>query len=596
VRTTLLTCIFAALSLLGGKAASNPPFSIQQQEGGYWLTKPNGDRFFSLGVCVVNTGRSREDFSPTNPTYAAYQHYTSSNKWAQSTLKRLTSWKFTTIGGWGDYTTLQRCSTDVAFTPVLHVGAMAGAPWWDMWDTNVIAKMHRVAREQILPLRDDPRLLGYYTDNEIGWWNAALFKMTLEHAPTSGQRQRLIKLLRQMYRDDWTALLKDFECEGAQSFEELDRRGMLYLRPGSNGIHAYRRFLGLMAERYYSLVHEIVRTYDTRGLILGDRCQSLYYPEVVRVCAEHVDAASANLNSAWSDGTFPRFFLNTFHELAAKPVFISEFYMCAKHNRTGNKNDHGIFPTVITQKERADGFRNTVQALLRLPYVVGADWFQYYDEPADGRYDGENFNFGLVDIWDRPYTQLTKAASNLDLASLKTRPYSARPDASLGVPPAPRDPLDRFSPTVALKHWDRERGFVKPTSDLPLADLYICWDANAIYLGLYAQDIPENDYYKNKSVPEVDRAEWLISLESSQKPIRIRLGPGAQKVWDEPAPRVVQFSAYNSRDVAAVALPAKMFGRTRFKSGDSIYFSSTFFSHCRADHVDWNGRFTLRKL
>jgi len=30
-------------------------------------------------------------------------------------------------------------------------------------------RMDQVAREQILALRDDPRLIGYYSDNEIGW-------------------------------------------------------------------------------------------------------------------------------------------------------------------------------------------------------------------------------------------------------------------------------------------------------------------------------------------------------------------------------------------------------------------------------------------
>ena len=60
---------------------------------------------------------------------------------------------------------------------------------------------------------------------------------------------------------------------------------MLYLRPGSKGIRVYRRFLGLMAERYYSLVREIIRTYDPRGLVLGDRYQSFYYPEVARASA-----------------------------------------------------------------------------------------------------------------------------------------------------------------------------------------------------------------------------------------------------------------------------------------------------------------------
>src|SRR5947208_505043 len=31
----------------------NPPFSIQQQGDTAWLVRPNGERFFSLGVCCV---------------------------------------------------------------------------------------------------------------------------------------------------------------------------------------------------------------------------------------------------------------------------------------------------------------------------------------------------------------------------------------------------------------------------------------------------------------------------------------------------------------------------------------------------------------
>ncbi len=114
-------------------------------------------------------------------------------------------------------------------------------------------------------------------------------------------------LLRQTYGNDWSELLKDFETEGASSFEELDQRGMLYLRPGGNGIRTYRRFLGLLSERYYSLVREIIRKYDQRALILGDRYQSFYYPEVARACGPNVDAVSGNLNASWNDGSFTRF-------------------------------------------------------------------------------------------------------------------------------------------------------------------------------------------------------------------------------------------------------------------------------------------------
>ena len=196
---------FIAASLLApgfnSEATTNAPFSIQERNGNSWLAKPNGEKFFSLGVCVVNEGASPERLSKTNPGYAAFQHYQNSNLWAEAALKRLKAWKFTTVGGWSDYAALRQCrDVDVAFIPVLAMGMMAGAPWKDMWDTNVIARMHQIARDQILAIRDDPRLLGYYSDNEMGWWNATLFRMTLEQPPTSGQRQRLLQIQRAILR------------------------------------------------------------------------------------------------------------------------------------------------------------------------------------------------------------------------------------------------------------------------------------------------------------------------------------------------------------------------------------------------------------
>ena len=595
-RRILATLMLLALSVLRDFGATQPPFAIQRANGTSWLMTPRGDRFFSLGVCVVNQGSSQEEFNPTNPGYAAFQHYEDSNRWAAATAQRLASWKFTTIGGWSDYAALRDCgSSKLAFIPVLAVGMKCGAPWLDMWDTNVISRMHQIAREQILPLRDEPRLLGYYSDNEMGWWNSTLFRMTLEQPATSGQRQRLLQLLRENYHNDWQQLLKDFESDGASSFEELEQHGMLYLRAGSNGIRVYRRFLGLMAERYYSLVREIIRTYDRRGLILGDRYQSFYYPEVARAAKESVNAISSNLNAAWNDGTFPRFYLETLHQLSGKPVIVSEFYMAAQQNRSGNKNDASTFPTVDTQAERAAGFKNTLRALLQTPYVIGADWFQYYDEPGRGRGDGENYNFGLVDIHDQPYELLVAAARNLDLTALKSAQRPARPNASLGIPPAPNEPLAHFTIRLALADWDRDRGFVKPTSRLPVADLYACWNEQAVYLGVYAQDIVDNSFYRAKVVPEVDRALWNVTIDRSKKTVHARLGPGAEPICDEPSVRVVNLSGVymNTRNIAAMELPAKLFGKTRLKAGDSIEFESTFFTHARADRVDWKGKFRL---
>jgi hypothetical protein len=466
-----------------------------------------------------------------------------------------------------------------------------------MWDPRLTSRMDQVARDQILVFRDDPRVLGYYTDNEMGWWNATLFKMTLEQAPSSGQRQRLIQLLQESYHHDWKKLLEDFEPEGVSNWDELAQRGMLFLRPGGNGIRPMRRFLGMLAERYYSLVHDIIRKYDQRALILGDRYQSFFYPEVARAAARYVDAVSSNLNAPWNDGTIARFFLPTLHALAARPVVIGEFYMAARQNRSGNQNDRGTYPVVETQKERALSARTTLQTLLRTPYVIGADWFQYYDEPTHGRADGENFNFGLVDIHDEPYEELTSVFAATDPVAMKLSQGQARADAFLGVPLAPANPLGQFKSNLALKEWNRERGFIPPVSQAPVADLYICWDRKAIYLGLYSQDIVEEAFYRSKMVPKIDRAQWSIKIGPHDQIIRARIGAGREPIVNEPSVHVVNISGVNLdvADIAAMELPARLFGRSRFRSGDVIELSSTLLTHCQADRVDWRGTFKLTK-
>lgn len=572
-------------------------FTVQQSGDAWWLTKPDGRRFFSLGVCCVNQGADRAAWDPANPSFAAWQHYADSNAWATATLRRLQAWNFTTVGGWSDFEALKAVGpTNIAFAPVLHIGASAGAPWWDMWDPKVVTRLDEVARESIRPFRDDPRVIGYYTDNETGWWNAILFKMTLEQAPGSGQRQRLIQLLRDTYQDNWAALMQDFEpAPILESWAELERHGVLYLRPGGKGIRAERQFLTVLATRYYALVHEAVRKYDSNALILGDRHPSFYYPEVVRACAPYVDVVSCNLNPVWVDGSFPRYQLSTLHALSGKPLIIGEFYMAARENGSGNKNNHGTYPVVATQRERAVGFRRTLESLVALPFIVGADWFQYYDQPTHGRFDGENFNFGLVDIHDRPYAPLVAEASRLKALEAKARARAAQSDPDGAVPPAPRHPLGQFAPGLALKDWDRKQGFVRPTSEFPLADLYVCWNRKAVYLGLCAQDAVEDVYYRGKTVLANERARWDVTLGRHGRSVHGRIGGGIEPVFDEPSVRTVAISGINgnTRIVAALELPARLFGQDHFRRGDMVELSSAFSTHGQAYRTEWKGRLRL---
>jgi predicted Rdx family selenoprotein len=590
-----LSLIVASAPALHGQTS----YTLRVQDGKWWLATPAGRPFFSLGVCCVTPGDPWLDYKPANPGYAAWKRYPDPVAWADATVERLKSWGFTTVGGWSDYDTLKRSrKMDMPYTLVLHMGAAAGAPWWDMWSPKVIAAMDAIARKQILPVRHDPRLLGYYTDNEMGWWNAALFKMTLEHAPQSEQRRRLIALLRDQYHNDWSRLCWDFEPVHAHSFETLSRAGgMLYLRPGGNGVRAVKRFISLVAQRYYQLTQRIIRKYDRRGLILGDRYQSFYYPEVAQAAHDYVDAISTNLNANWNDGHYVRFYLDTLHALARRPVMIGEFYMTAMENGTGNRNRSSGFPVVQTQRERARGFINTLSDLARTPYVVGADWFQFADEPPHGRGDGEDYNMGLVDVEDRPYQELTAAAAAFDSGAVHTAGRTAPADASAGIPPAPQDPLAHSQPMSALREWDRERGFTPPLSSNPQADLYLCWDQDAVYVGLYAIDIVENTYYRDKRIPEADRAEMTLQIGSSA-PLRLRIGAGRPPAAISPFPAgfaAVDVSGvdHDVRNVALFRLPAALFGKQTLHAGDRIPLACTLHTFARAYQTDWGGAYTL---
>ena len=53
-------------------------FTVRNEATGWWLVSPEGRKFFSLGVCCIHQGTSRDTFDVENPSYAAWQHYPTS--------------------------------------------------------------------------------------------------------------------------------------------------------------------------------------------------------------------------------------------------------------------------------------------------------------------------------------------------------------------------------------------------------------------------------------------------------------------------------------------------------------------------------------
>ena len=113
------------------------------------------------------------------------------------------------------------------------------------------------------------------------------------------------------------------------------------------------KFTRLYADRYYQAVHTAIRRVDPNHLILGDRYISFCPDPVVQAAGPYVDVVTTNYDwPAGTDGYLPLEYLRRLHTLSGRPVLITEYYVAADENASGNPNSGNIFTTVATQAEQ----------------------------------------------------------------------------------------------------------------------------------------------------------------------------------------------------------------------------------------------------
>ncbi len=350
---------------------------------------------------AAETAKSRQGLA-----YYWRRFYPSEARWRAAVEAQLLRFGFNTRGAWSDPS---RAFT-LPLTVELDLGRLAKLHWFDPFDPAAEETTRRWAAQLTAEHHGDPRLIGYFTDNEAGWWNSPLFLWYLKAGFDNHTKRALWQLLHDHYQGHWKNLLADWVPDAAtHGFDDLKKAGAaLKLRPGGRGIGLIDRFTHLCARRYYTLVHDALRAAHPEALILGDRLPLYYDQDAVRAMADLVDVVSTNYNVDVEDGWVAPYYFEGLQRLTGKPVLVSEFFFAADENRSGNLN-LGHLMTVATQAERARGAARALESFARFPNVVGTHWFQYTDEPFGGRGDGEDFNMGLVDTSNRPYRDLTDA-------------------------------------------------------------------------------------------------------------------------------------------------------------------------------------------
>ena len=407
------------MALLAGAfsaAGSDGFYRVQEIEGVWWWIAPNGGRFISKGVNHVSYTADHAPSLGYSPyERAVSKKYESKEAWGKASAARLKSWGFNTIGAWSSP---EARTEGMAYTLILNIAYRSGGDWQsgrfpDVFSDRFRESAEKIAREECAPLKDDPNVLGYFTDNELRWgpdWRSpkSLLRTFWEFPADSPGKRRAYTYVRELYNESMEEL--NAAWGGAfESWEIVEALGSLDGVAGSDAFaKAESGFLRLVAEAYYRTTTEAIRRHDPNHAVIGCRHAGYAAPEVLESMRGYVDVVSFNHYGPHA----PAESLRNLYEKTGAPAMLTEFSFKAMDS--GLPNTRGAGEPVAAQRDRADGFERYVRGLMELPYVIGYHWFEHADEPAEGRFDGENSNYGVVNIADEPWAELTERMTRVN--------------------------------------------------------------------------------------------------------------------------------------------------------------------------------------
>jgi hypothetical protein len=275
--------------------------------------------------------------------------------------------------------------------------------------------------EQLRATVDDPAFIGYFLMNEPTWGfthetPAAGMLFTTPHCAT---RTALGEFLTEKYLTD-VALAAAWELPVLLS-EVAEGMWTHALTPRAQADLA--EFSAVMVDRLFGTLSAACKAIDPHHLNLGAR----YYtvpPLWAQRGMRHFDVFSIN---CYSDRV-KRELADVSADLNL-PILIGEWHFGALDaGLPGSGIGH-----VRDQAARGQAYRVYLEDAAAQPWCVGVHYFTLYDESALGRFDGENWNIGFLDICNRPYAPLATAARQSHerlyaVAAGSETPYAEEPE------------------------------------------------------------------------------------------------------------------------------------------------------------------------
>jgi hypothetical protein len=399
----------------------------------WWLVDPDGYAFWSAGLdCVRVDTDARVDgieaalkWMPSGPAFAdalrggerggaetRVVNFLAANmirafgpdgwrdKWARTVLAEMKRLRFNTVGNWSEFGPFAKARFPYV-RPINFRATRSGMVYRDFPDV-----FHKGFEQdatdyagQLRTTLEDPALIGYFLMNEPTWAFSSELPATglLYNSETCSTRDELARFLRRKYDRD-AALAAAWKTPA--TFEKVGRGKWQGVLP-NEAMADLREFSGIMVERYFQALSKACRQVDSKHLNLGMRWQGIPKDWAVPGM-KSFDVFSLN---CYQD-KLPRDTAEKIASLLKMPVLVGEWHFGAL--------DAGLPASGIghlkNQTERAKAYRIYLEDAAADPYCVGVHWFTLYDQSALGRFDGENYNIGFLDVCNRAYDELGRGA------------------------------------------------------------------------------------------------------------------------------------------------------------------------------------------